>query len=113
MQRDFSGREIICAASAQIIGRHYFVFRFKFTNSALVNSKNNQSKLPPELSGDSELEPELEALELELEFELELEELELELFQVEGFAGISSVKACCPGTIRMGSSFSVVYPLIR
>lgn len=85
-----------------------------------TNIKNSQSKLPPEVTGGSGPRPELEALELELdelelelEFELELEELELELFQVEGFAGISSVKACCPGTIRMGSSFSVVYPLIR
>ena len=92
------------------------MFRFKFTSSnALVNIKNNQSKLPPELPDDSELEPELEELELELELleleleleeleEFELEELELDWPHEEGFSGISSVKVCCAGATRMGSS---------
>lgn len=96
------------------------MFRFKLTSStALVNIKNNQSKLPPD---DSELEPELEELELELELlelELELEELdepeleELEELELdwpheEGFSGISSVKVCCPGATRIGSSSCVL-----
>lgn len=85
------------------------------SSSVLVSIKNNQSKPPPELPGDSEPEPELEELELELlELELELEELELDELELEeleldvpheeGFSGISSAKVRCSGATRIGSS---------